>query len=333
MTARRALAGLAALLLAACGDAGARHASCGVAPPPPAPGSAAGMVAIPAGEMLMGAAALQPGEGPATRVTVAAFRMDATDVTNAQFAAFVAATGYVTRAERGPLPSSLVFVPPEGRVDLSDPSQWWRIVPGADWRRPQGPGSSIAGRDDLPVVHIAYEDALAYAAWLGRDLPTEAEWEYAARGGIDGARYVWGDAAPDDGAPRANTWQGYFPLQDTGSDGFKASPSPVGCYAPNGYGLYDMAGNVWQWTKDVWRPGLDPDALEPETASYDPADPDAAQRVIKGGSFLCADNYCMRYRPAARTAASAGDGASHIGFRTVLRENNRQEASAREGTP
>ena len=331
MAARRALAGLAALLLAACGDATVEQATCGVAPPLPAPGSAAGMVAIPAGETTMGAAAMQPGEGPATRVAIAAFRMDATDVTNAQFAAFVAATGYVTRAERGPDPSSLVFVPPEDGVDLSDPSQWWRIVKGADWRHPQGPDSSLDGKDNLPAVHIAYEDALAYARWLGRDLPTEAEWEYAARGGLDGARYVWGDAPPGEGAPRANTWQGFFPLQDSGGDGFKAAPSPVGCYAPNGYGLYDMAGNVWQWTSDVWRPGLD--APEPETASYDPADPAAAQRVIKGGSFLCADNYCLRYRPAARTAAAADDGASHIGFRTVLRDGGQQQASTGEGRP
>jgi formylglycine-generating enzyme required for sulfatase activity len=309
----------AALLLAACGDAAVETASCGLAPAAPRPGETADMVAIPAGTTLMGAAALQPGEGPATRVQLAAFRIDRTDVTNAQFAAFVAATGYVTVAERGPEPASLVFAGAQGQIDLNDPSQWWRIVPGADWRHPTGPDSDLDGKANLPVVHVAYEDALAYAHWLGRDLPTEAEWEYAARGGIEGARYAWGDAAPDAGGPRANTWQGMFPLQDNGGDGFKASASPVGCYAPNGYGLYDMAGNVWQWTKDVWRPGLDVRAEAPDTAAFDPRDPNAPQRVIKGGSFLCADNYCLRYRPAARTAAAAGDGASHIGFRTVLR--------------
>lgn len=286
-----------------------------------------GDVAISGGVMMMGARAMLPGEGPPRRVTVAPFRIDRTAVTNSAFAAFVTATGYVTRAERGPSPSSLVFVGAGDGVDLGDPSQWWRIVPGADWRHPTGPGSSIEGLEHLPVVHVAYEDALAYARWRGRDLPSEAEWEFAARGGLEGQIYVWGGERPGGGKPRANVWQGVFPLQDKGEDGFRAQPAPVGCFEPNGYGLYDMAGNVWQWTADIWRPGLyhDPDAA-PETASYDPRDPQAAQRVIKGGSFLCADNYCLRYRPAARTAAAAGDGASHIGFRTVLREGGRQAA-------
>lgn len=293
-----------------------------------------GDVAISGGTMMMGARAALPGEGPPRRVKVLPFRIDRTDVTNAQFAEFVAATGYVTRAERGPRPSSLVFVGAGDGVDLGDPSQWWAIVPGADWRHPAGPGSSLDGKDHLPVVHVAYEDALAYAHWRGRDLPTEAEWEFAARGGLDGALYVWGDEARDSAAPRANTWDGAFPLEDKGRDGFRAAASPVGCFPPNGLGLFDMAGNVWQWTRDVWRPGLFADPQNaPETASYDPADPYATQRVIKGGSFLCADNYCLRYRPAARTAASAGDGASHIGFRTVLRDDNRHEASLGEGTP
>ena len=322
---RRFAFALFALLLAACGDAKVETARCGIAPPPARPGDTSGMADIPAGVMTMGARPMQPGEGPAVRVPVAAFRIDRTDVTNAQFAAFVAATGYVTRAERGPEPASLVFAGAEGPIDINDPSQWWRIVPGADWRHPTGPDSDLEGKANLPVVHIAYEDALAYAHWLGRDLPTEAEWEYAARGGLDGARYVWGDTALDPAHPRANTWQGMFPLQDSGGDGFKASASPVGCYAPNGYGLYDMAGNVWQWTKDIWRPGLDARDEDPDTASYDSRDALAEQRVIKGGSFLCADNYCLRYRPAARTAAASGDGASHIGFRTVLRPPQQQQ--------
>jgi sulfatase modifying factor 1 len=320
---------LVSLALAACSESGTETASVTQCLK-----DGGGDVAIPGGTMMMGAQATMPGEGPPRRVHVKPFRMDRTDVTNAEFAAFVQATGYVTRAERGPEPSSLVFVGAGDGVDLGDPSQWWQIVEGADWRHPTGPDSSIEGKEHLPVVHIAYEDALAYAKWRGRDLPTEAEWEFAARGGIEGARYAWGDQARDEGGPRANTWDGAFPLEDKARDGFKAQPSPVGCFPPNGYGLYDMAGNVWQWTHDVWQPGLfsDPETA-PETASYDPRDPYATQRVIKGGSFLCADNYCLRYRPAARTAASAGDGASHIGFRTVLRDESQQEASMKEGAP
>lgn len=320
---------LFALLLAACGDGGARSAAV-----TQCLADAGGDVAIPGGTMMMGARGQMPGEGPPRRVTVKPFRIDRTDVTNAEFAAFVKATGYVTRAERGPQPSSLVFVGAGDGVDLGDPSEWWQIVPGADWRHPTGPDSSIEGLGALPVVQIAYEDALAYAQWRGRDLPTEAEWEFAARGGLDGAMYVWGEERPSEGRAKANTWQGAFPLEDKGGDGFRAAPSPVGCFPANGYGLYDMAGNVWQWTSDVWQGDLYQSPEDaPATASYDPADPYATQRVIKGGSFLCADNYCLRYRPAARTAASAGDGASHIGFRTVLRDGHQQEASSREGAP
>jgi len=320
---------LLALGLAACGDGAVETASVSQCL-----ADSGGDVAIPGGTMLMGATVEMPGEGPPRMVRVKAFRMDRNDVTNAAFAAFVAATGYVTRAERSDVGSSMVFVGAHGEVDLGDPSQWWQIVNGANWRHPWGPESTIEGQDSLPAVHIAYEDALAYAKWRGRDLPTEAEWEFAARGGIEGARYAWGDQPRDDGAPRANTWDGLFPLEDKGRDGFKAQPSPVGCFPANGYGLYDMAGNVWQWTKDAWQPGLfaDPEAA-PETASYDPHNPYATQRVIKGGSFLCSDNYCLRYRPAARTAAAAGDGASHIGFRTVLRDEPQQEASHGESAP
>ncbi len=298
----RIAAALLALGLAACGQSATQTAATQCLKEP------GGDVAIQGGTMMMGARAALPGEGPPKRVSVKPFRIDRTDVTNAQFAAFVAATGYVTRAERGPSPSSLVFVGPQGQIDLSDPSQWWRIVEGADWRHPAGPDSTLEGRDHLPVVHVAYEDALAYAAWRGRDLPTEAEWEFAARGGLEGAVYAWGDEARDSAAPRANTWDGAFPLEDKGRDGFKAAASPVGCFPPNGFGLYDMTGNVWQWTKDVWRPGLfaDPETA-PETAAYDPRDPYATQRVFKGGSSLCAD--------------------------TVLRDDNQHEASLGEGTP
>lgn len=320
---------LLALALAGCGGKSETHAAIAQCLQ-----ESGGDVALPGGAMMMGARGQMPGEGPPRLVHVQPFRIDRTDVTNAEFAAFVKATGYVTRAERGDAPSSLVFVGAGDGVDLGDPSQWWKIVPGADWRHPTGPRSSIDGLENLPVVHIAYEDALAYARWRGRDLPTEAEWEYAARGGLEGAMYVWGEERPGEGKSKANTWQGAFPLQDTGDDGFRAAPSPVGCFPANGYGLYDMAGNVWQWTKDEWRGDLYASPEDaPETASYDPADPYATQRVIKGGSFLCADNYCLRYRPAARTAASAGDGASHIGFRTVLRDEPQRQASIGKGAP
>lgn len=269
----------------------------------------AGKLRIPAGRTTLGAQALRAEEGPRRDVDVAAFWIDRTDVTNAQFAAFVEATGYVSVAER--LGNSLVFVDASGSVDISDPGQWWRVVKGASWQQPMGPGSTIEGRETLPVVHVAFEDAQAYARWLGADLPTEAEWEVAARGGIVGARYAWGNAQPDGAAPRANIWQGLFPLADSGGDGYKAQASPVGCFPANGFGLYDMAGNVWQWTKDEFRAA--------------PVDPGTAPRqAIKGGSFLCADNYCLRYRPAARTGAGRAESSSHIGFRTVRREPGEQ---------
>lgn len=258
-----------------------------------------GMVRLAGGAQTLGATPRLPEEVAPRRITVDPFWIDPTDVTNGQFAAFVAATGYVTRAERGPAPSSLVFVGASENVDLGNPAAWWAVVPGADWRHPGGPGTSIEGLDHLPVVHVAYEDALAYAHWLGRDLPSEAEWEYAARGGLEGATYAWGNTPPGDGVQRANVWQGIFPLMDMGTDGYKAQPSPVGCFPANGFGLYDMAGNVWQWTRDDGANG---------------------GHVIKGGSFLCAENYCFRYRPGARSEAAPGDGTSHIGFRTVFRE-------------
>jgi formylglycine-generating enzyme required for sulfatase activity len=304
-------------LLAACVAAAAPALLLGLRREGPACGVAdTGMVHLPGGRFLMGAAALRPEEGPPRIVAVAPFRIDRTDVTNAQFARFVAATGYRTLAERrldareypglsaaARAPASLVFVGAMPGADLHDPASWWRVVAGADWRHPQGPGSSIAGLDTLPVVHVAYEDALAYARWAGGDLPTEAEWEYAARGGLPGAVFPWGDAERPGGRTMARTWQGAFPDQALAADGVHDRPSPVGCFPPNGFGLYDMAGNVWQWTRGV---GAD--------------DAGGASHVIKGGSFLCTAAYCFRARPAARSVGPADSGTSHIGFRTVRRD-------------
>jgi formylglycine-generating enzyme required for sulfatase activity len=333
-----------AILLSACGRsaqvAGARDADrpCQpalTAPARPAPDTS-GMALVRGGEFQQGAAPQRAEEGPPRRTVVGDFWIDRTEVTNGDFARFVKATGYVTLAER-PLdpkaypglagdqlrPSAVVFVGATGPHG-SDPSQWWRVVQGADWRHPLGPGSSIAGEDALPVVQVAYEDALAYAHWLGRDLPTEAEWEYAARGGLAGSKYTWGDQAYDPKHPQANIWQGPFPAVDSGEDGYRARVAPVGCFAANGYGLFDMAGNVWEWTKDWYRPNLDPTASDNpqgprEAESFDPGDPVERHHVIKGGSFLCADNFCFRYRPPAREAGPADTGANHVGFRTVLR--------------
>lgn len=296
------------------------------------------MVRLAGGDFLMGAAPLRPEEGPPRSVKVAPFWIDRTEVTNAAFARFVEATGYRTVAER-PLdparyaqlsaaqrrPASLVFVGGTKGARSDDPSAWWEVVPGADWRHPLGPRSNIRGKEAWPVVHIAWEDAMAYAKWLGHDLPTEAEWEYAARGGLTGKRYAWGDQPQDAAHPRANTWQGPFPAQDLGTDGYKASPAPVGCYPPNGHGLVDMAGNVWEWTKDWFRPGLEPvEVVEaggpPQVRALDPGEPDTPKHVVKGGSFLCTDDFCFRYRPAARTPGPPDSGAAHVGFRTVLRD-------------
>ena len=301
--------------------------------------STAGMALIPAGRFLQGAQPARPEEGPPRATSVGAFWIDRTEVTNADFARFVAATHYVTLAER-PLdpkaypglsgdqlkPSAIVFVGsklPPG----TDPGQWWRVVQGADWRHPQGPGSSIAGKESHPVVQIAYDDALAYARWLGRDLPTEAEWEYAARGGLADAAYTWGDKPLDPERPQANVWEGPFPSVDSGADGYKARTAPVGCFPANGYGLHDMAGNVWEWTKDWFRPGLDPgDANDPvgptERVAYPAGGAAEHRHVIKGGSFLCADNYCFRYRPPAREGGPTDTGSDHVGFRTILRVNS-----------
>ena len=327
-----------ALCLAGCGPGGRDSASKTAQAPAPCPAQPTGEVALPGGTFVFGAAPLRPEEGPPRRVKIGPFSIDRTEVTNAEFARFVAATGYVTLAERQPdpkdypgvdparlHPSSIVFVGADVDPAANDPSRWWRVVDGADWRHPQGPKSSIAGKDREPVVQIGYEDALAYARWRGRDLPTEAEWEYAARGGLEGARYEWGNEASDPNRPKANYWQGVFPAVDTGNDGYKIRPAPVGCFAANGFGLHDMAGNVWEWTRDWYRPGLDEDVDDPTgpeaSEAFDPAEPQATRpkHVIKGGSFLCADDFCFRYRPPARQAGPPDTGASHLGFRTVKR--------------
>ena len=289
------------------------------------------MVWIPGGEFSMGAAespnmntvGMQATTDsiPIHRVYVDGFWMDQTEVTNEQFAKFVEATGYVTIAERAPraedfpgapaenlVPGSLVFTRTRGPVDLRHINQWWTWTPGASWRAPEGPGSAPAGREEHPVVHVAYEDAAAYAEWAGGALPTEAQWELAARGGLDGAAYVWGDQPEPAGARLANYWHGDFPWRPEPGYGTTA---PVGSFEPNGFGLYDMAGNVWEWTAD-WYGGS-------EAASRDPSQPQFAipRKVLKGGSFLCADSYCLRYRPAARRPQMVDTGMSHVGFRLV----------------
>ena len=305
----------------------------------------ADMVLIPGGTFRMGSDRHYPEEAPAHLVSVDAFWIDRTPVTNREFRKFVRATGYVTFAEirpdakdyPGALPDmlragSLVFTPPRHAVDLRDWSQWWKFKFGANWRRPYGPRSSIAGLDDHPVVHIAYRDAEAYAKWAGKDLPTEAEWEFAARGGLDGAEFAWGDALTPGGKHMANTWQGEFPHQNLRQDRYERT-SPVMAFPPNGYGLHDMIGNVWEWTTDWYSLGHEADAAKAcciphnprgggEDASYDPCQPEIRipRKVLKGGSHLCAPNYCRRYRPAARHAEPVDTSTSHVGFRCVIRE-------------
>jgi formylglycine-generating enzyme required for sulfatase activity len=302
------------------------------------------MVWIPGGAFQMGSNDFYPEEKPVHRVTVSGFWMDAHTVTQAQFARFVEATGYVTVAER-PLnphdypdadpallvPGGLVFQKASGPINLDDYRQWWKYVPSANWRRPFGPMSDPKGRENHPVTQVSYEDAEAYARWVSKDLPTEAEWEFAARGGLEGAVFVWGDEHFPSGKAMANTWQGEFPWQNLRLDGY-ASTSPVGSFPPNGYGLYDMAGNVWEWTSDWYvprHPGdpekscctpSNPRVTSPE-ASYDPAQPNIRipRKVTKGGSHLCAPNYCFRYRPAARSPEMIDTATCHIGFRCIVR--------------
>jgi sulfatase modifying factor 1 len=275
---------------------------------------------------------------PVHRVYVDGFYMDKTDVTNGEFARFVKATGYITIAERKPraedfpgappenlVAGSVVFSPPDHPVSLSNHFQWWRYVRGANWRHPFGPGSDIKGKENYPVVHVAYEDAVTYAKWVGKRLPTEAEWEFAARGGFAGKPFVWGDHFQPHGKWMANTHQGHFPTRDTGEDGH-AGITAVGQYPPNGYGLYDMAGNVWQWTSDWYRTdyyqrlaasGVARNPKGPES-SYDPSEPDQQKKVQRGGSFLCTDQYCSRYVVGTRGKGEISTGTNHLGFRCVM---------------
>ena len=284
----------------------------------------------------MGSEEHYPEEAPIREVTVGAFWMDNHPVTNLEFLRFVKATGHETWAERAPDPTdypgakpdmlfagSVVFQKSSGPVDLRDHHNWWRWTRGADWRHPHGPESSLAGRERHPVVHVSFGDAEAYAAWAGKELPTEAEWEFAARGGLEGAEFAWGDAFMPKGKPMANTWQGEFPYENTLLDGFEGT-SPVGSFPPNGYGLADMTGNVWEWTTD-WYTTSHASAspccgADPRAASVDPDDPTAiARKVMKGGSHLCAPNYCRRYRPAARMAHAIDTTTNHLGFRCLVR--------------
>ena len=275
---------------------------------------------------------------PIHRVAVEGFWMDATEVTNEQFARFVKATGYVTVAERKPTAEdyptappenltagSVVFSPPDHAVPLNDHFQWWAFVDGADWRHPTGPNSSIEGKEKFPVVHIAYDDAVAYANWAGKRLPTEAEWEFAARGGLTGALYPWGDNFMKDGKFMANSHQGHFPNDDTGADAF-VGVSPVARFPANGYGLYDVGGNVWEWVSDWYRPDYYAQLAAAGSISrnppgpadpYDPAEPSEKKRVHRGGSFLCTDQYCSRYAVGTRGKGEVTTGTNHLGFRCV----------------
>lgn len=305
---------------------------------------AAQMVRVEGGTFLMGSETHYPDEAPVRRVRVDGFWMDRTHVTNSEFGAFVAETGYVTVAER-PIdptmypgadpflvqPGSMVFRMTKGPVNLKDITNWWAYVPGAQWRHPEGSGSDLKGRGNHPVVHVAYEDAQAYAAWADKELPTEAEWEFAARGGLESAEFVWGDVFTPAGKTMAKTWQGEFPWRNKAGKKVQRT-APVGSYPPNGYGLYDMAGNVWQWTTDwyVSMRGAKPvgscctlenprgptmtESLEPSQSNIS-----IPRKVVKGGSFLCAPSYCSRYRPAARHAQEIDTGMSHIGFRCIKR--------------
>jgi formylglycine-generating enzyme required for sulfatase activity len=313
---------------------------------PEPPSKEPGMVWIPGGEFIMGTndAEAYDAEKPAVNVSVSGFWMDATEVTNAQFAEFVKATGYKTLAERpidweelkkqlppgtpkldesALIPGSMVFTPPSTRVPLEDISLWWKWVSGANWRHPEGPDSNLDGKENHPVVHIAFEDAEAYAKWAGKRLPTEFEWEFAARGGVNGKRFAWGDELTPEGEFLANTFQGMFPHRNEGTDGFIGT-SPVKSFKANSFGLYDMIGNVWELTSD-WYDALKYARLAGKAPKldagmnpcYNPTNPYAMERVIKGGSFLCAANYCVNYRPSARQGQAFDSGTSNVGFRLV----------------
>ena len=302
------------------------------------------MVWVPGGTFVMGSDDHYPEEAPAHRVEIDGFWMDRTVVTNAEFRRFVDATGYVTVAERAPdpasypdaepdlmVPGSSVFRPPRHRVDLRDHTNWWFWVPGANWRHPRGPQSSLKDLGQHPVVHVAWEDVDAYARWADKQLPTEAEWERAARGGLKGAEFAWGDELTPNGRFMANTWQGEFPVENLGLDGHEYT-APVHSFPPNGFGLFEITGNVWEWTSDWYRDHATAaqaccTVTKPSggdlAGSYDPllaAHPvQIARKVIKGGSHLCAENYCRRYRPAARMPQAIDTSTSHLGFRCIVR--------------
>jgi formylglycine-generating enzyme required for sulfatase activity len=319
-----------------------------------------GMVWIPGGDFMMGCDAeyASMAEKPAHRVRVDGFWIDETDVTNAQFREFVEATDYVTTAERTPtleeimsqappgakppkpedlVPGSIVFTPPDHAVPLDDVTLWQKWTPGANWRHPQGPGNSIDGMDDHPVVHVSWYDATAYAKWAGKRLPTEAQWEFAARGGLEGKKYVWGDEPFSEEHPQCNNFQGHFPDNNTAKDGYTRT-SPVKAFPPNGYGLYDMAGNVWQWCEDWWLP-----ETYARTAGrpilVNPTGPEHSfnprirppERVHRGGSFLCCVGYCFNYRPSARIGCTPDTGMSHLGFRCVMTDEMRKNQAAESG--
>lgn len=300
-------------------------------------------ILIAGGTFRMGSDIYYEEEKPKRYRSVDSFWLDVTPVTNRQFAAFVGATGYRTWAERMPdpkdypgadpallVPASAVFVRPSHAVDVRHSARWWQLVPGADWRHPYGPESDLGGLEEHPVVHVAYADAEAYASWAGKRLPTEAEWELAARGGLADAEYAWGDELAPGGRRLANYWEGEFPHDRRNDDGF-ARTSPVGYYAANGYGLFDMIGNVWEWTSDWYSVAHPDDATKPccaqrnprggdEAGSRDSGDPTHrfGRKVIKGGSHLCAESYCQRYRPAARHPQAVDSSTSHIGFRCAM---------------
>jgi sulfatase modifying factor 1 len=316
------------------------------------------MVWIPGGEFSMGSedprgkpyggSSAMPDARPIHRVYVDGFWMDKTDVTNEQFARFVKASGYVTVAERKPraedfpgappenlVAGSIVFAPPDHPVALNNHYQWWTYVPGANWRHPTGPGSNIKGREKYPAVQIAYEDAVAYAKWAVKRLPTEAEWEFAARGGLSGNLYAWGNDFHPNGKWMANTYQGSFPTRDDGEDGFPGI-SPAAQFPANGYGLYDMSGDVWQWTSDWYRPDYysqlaaqGPVARNPQgpESSFDPSEPTEKKRVHRGGSFLCTDQYCSRYLVGTRGKGEISSASNHLGFRCV-KSPQREQSSA-----
>jgi formylglycine-generating enzyme required for sulfatase activity len=295
------------------------------------------MVELQGGTFLMGSEDFYPEERPVREASVGPFWIDRHPVTVAEFRRFVNATGHVTGAERPPegpayadvdaellVPGSLVFKKTEGPVDLDDFRNWWAWLPGADWRHPEGPASNLGGRERHPVTHVAYADAVAYADWAGKSLPTEEEWEYAARGGLERAIFTWGDEFAPKGQMMANTWQGEFPWQNLLHDRYEGT-SPVETYPPNGYGLYDMAGNVWEWTQDSFRTRTN--------GVRSPCCPDVGgeqipRHVIKGGSHLCAPNYCLRYRPAARQGEAIDTSTGHLGFRCVVRPEDESQSAA-----